>query len=235
LAEVRTRQVEVETKLSWLEVKRKELEELQAEKEKEEAQHEGLKEQREKKLSQIRTKKSSHEQSARELEDAARKLEEVLAELERKRQRATGSTSVVLAELDRKNFGANRGKLPWPTAGEIITRFGRHEHPKYKTVTMSKGIDIAAPMGQAVKCVGDGVVDLVQWLPGYGQTVIVNHGNGFYSVYAHLSAVSAAAGKRVAPGEVVGAVGDTGSLKGVCLHFELRSQGSPQDPIGWLH
>jgi murein DD-endopeptidase MepM/ murein hydrolase activator NlpD len=118
--------------------------------------------------------------------------------------------------------------------GKVVTPFGRIEHPKYHTVTMSKGIDIESQMGTPVRSVGDGVVDLVQWIPGYGETIILNHGLGYYSIYGHLSAVSVARDDRVEPGQVIGAVGDTGSLKGANLHFEIRQKGEALDPMGWL-
>ena len=101
---------------------------------------------------------------------------------------------------------------------------------KYKTITLNNGVDIAAAIGTPVHSVGDGVVDLVQWISGYGQTVIVNHGRGFYTIYAHLSSVSVGEGDRVTPGQLIGASGDTGSLKGPCLHFEVREGGAAQDP-----
>jgi murein DD-endopeptidase MepM/ murein hydrolase activator NlpD len=234
VAEVDRRQSEVAGKLSWLQMKQEELAKLQEEKEREELEHEALKKERERKLAQLRNQRAAHEKAAKELESSAARLESVLAELERKRQEALKNQSEALTALDRKNFGANRGKLPWPAQGKILTGFGRQEHPKYRTVTMSKGIDIAAPPGSPVQVVADGVVDLAQWLSGYGQTVIVNHGNGYYTVYAHLASVTVKVGHPVALGEKLGTVGETGSLKGPCLHFELRAGGAPQDPVSWL-
>jgi septal ring factor EnvC (AmiA/AmiB activator) len=225
---------EVHAKLDRLEGQRAELERLQAEKKDEEAHYTSLREERERDLARIRSERAAREQAAEELERAARQMEAVLAELERKRQLAIRQNNRILMELDRLDFGQNRGRLPWPVGGEVITRFGRQQHPRYKTVTISNGIDIAARPGTPVRSVGDGVVDLVQWLPGYGETVIVNHGRGYYTVYGHLSSVSVAPGETVSPGRILGGVGETGSLKGPCLHFEVRQGGSAQDPMIWL-
>jgi septal ring factor EnvC (AmiA/AmiB activator) len=234
IANVQARHAEVEQKLAALEEERTELAYLQREKQDEERKLTGLKEQRETELARVRNQKAVNERAARDLEKAARQMETVLAELERKRQDAMRRNNRVQTELDRLNFGNNRGRLPWPVSGKIITGFGRQQHPKYKTITMSNGIDIAAAPGTVVRAVGDGVVDLVDWLPGYGETVILNHGQGFYSIYGHLSSVAVSEGDRVSPEDILGTVGDTGSLKGPCLHFELRQGGTAQDPEAWL-
>jgi septal ring factor EnvC (AmiA/AmiB activator) len=234
IASVQARHAEVGKTLTALEEQRKELVYLQREKQDEERQLTALKEQRESELARVRTQKAVNERAAQDLEKAAREMETVLSELERKRQDAMRRNSRVQTELDRLNFGNNRGILPWPVSGKIITGFGRQQHPKYKTITMSNGIDIEAAPGTVVRSVGDGVVDLVDWLPGYGETVILNHGQGFYTIYGHLSSVAVATGDRVDPEDILGTVGDTGSLKGPCLHFELRQGGGAQDPEAWL-
>ena len=234
ILEVEEQQAKVEDTLARLRGKQQEVQELRDEKERERRQYESLKGERERDLVKVRSEKQEHERAARELEAAAKRMQGVIAELERKRLEALRRKSPVQDELDRNDFGKNRGRLPWPVEGEILDAFGRHEHPKYKTVTLNNGVDIAAPVGTPVRCVGDGVVDLVQWISGYGQTVIVNHGRGFYTIYAHLSSVSVREDDRVVPAQLIGASGDTGSLKGPCLHFEVREAGAAQDPAGWL-
>jgi murein hydrolase activator len=232
--QVKAREAEVQVKLRRLQAQRDELAALQAEKLAQEKQFAALKAERERDLASVRDQRATHEAAARELEESARQLESVLAELERKRREALARQNPVLTELDLKDFGKNRGKLPWPVVGEVITGFGRQEHPKYHTVTMSNGVDLKAAEGTPVRSVGSGVVDLVQWLPGYGQTVIVNHGRAYYTVYGHLASVSVRQGDTVDPGQNLGTVGDTGSLKGDCLHFEIRSGGAAEDPMAWL-
>ena len=232
--EVEEREAGIQDKLARLRRRRDELERVRAEKIREKKQVEQLKAERARSLAKVRNQRRANEQAAKELEAAAARMKRVLAELERKRREAMRRHSPVLDELDHNDFGKNRGRLPWPVQGKVIAAFGPQVHPKYKTVTRNNGIDIAAALGTPVRSVGDGVVDMVQWLPGYGQTVIVNHGRGFYSIYAHLSSVAVQVGTRVAPGQTLGAVGDTGSLHGACLHFEVRKGGTAEDPTVWL-
>lgn len=234
IGKVEVRRAEVQEQVARLETKQVELIRLEQEKQSEQQEFESLRAEREVRLRTVRKTKENQLAAARELEQSAAALTEVIEELDRKRRQAMSRNRPELAELDRNDFGKNRGKLPWPVDGEVITRFGREMHPKYNTVVNNNGIKIAAPQGTAVRAVGDGVVDLVRWLEGYGQTVIVNHGRGFYTIYGHLAAVNVGTGDRVAPGDLLGAVGNTGSLKGDCLHFEVRRGGTPEDPTGWL-
>jgi len=231
---VAEREAAVKEKLGRLEGQREELRVLEEQKEAEEREYESLRTERMRDLNAIRNQKAAHLSAAKELDAAAAEMERLLAELERKRQEALRRKNPQLTELDANDFSKNRGRLPWPVAGDVITQFGKQQHPKYKTITLSNGVDIAAPQGTAVQAVGTGLVDLVQWLPGYGETVILNHGRGFYTIYGHLASVTVRQGDLLQPGDVLGAVGDTGSLKGACLHFELRRGGSAQDPEDWL-
>jgi septal ring factor EnvC (AmiA/AmiB activator) len=231
---IRKDEASVRQDLDRLRRKREEIDQLQIDKEAERASFEELRSRQSTELTKVRTERSRNEQAAAELERSAEQMKSILAELERKRKEALARKNPLLAELDRNDFGANRGRLPWPVQGKVVGNFGRHVHPKYNTVTMNNGIDIAAPHGAPVGAVGDGVVELVRWLDGYGQSVILNHGKGFYSVYAHLSAVRVAVGDRVVPGQAVGNVGDTGSLKGTVLHFEIRQGSAAEDPLRWL-
>lgn len=231
---VAEREQAVKEKLARLEQQREELRVLEEQKADEKREFESLRTQRMRDLNAIRNQKAAHLSAAKELDAAAEEMERLLAELEKKRQEALRRNNPQLTELDANDFSKNRGRLPWPVSGDVITRFGRQLHPKYKTLTLSNGVDIAAPQGTAVRAVANGLVDLVQWLPGYGETVILNHGRGYYTIYGHLASVSVRQGDLLKPGDVLGAVGDTGSLKGVCLHFELRRGGSAQDPQDWL-
>ena len=101
---------------------------------------------------------------------------------------------------------------------------------------MNSGVDIAAKMGEPVRSVARGRVEYVSWLDGYGRTLIVNHGGGYYTVYAHLSEVRVAETQTVVPGQAIGAVGDSGSLDGAKLHFEIRAgkNAGTVDPMKWL-
>ncbi|NOJ98584.1 peptidoglycan DD-metalloendopeptidase family protein [Corallococcus coralloides] len=131
-------------------------------------------------------------------------------------------------------FGALKGKLPRPVAGIVEVGFGRVVNPRFNTVTVQKGVDIRAAAGTPVHAVAEGTVVYAGWLRGYGNLLIVDHGDDFHTLVAHLSTIAVAVGTRVAPGDVVGEVGDTGSLKGAYLYFEVRRAGQAVDPAPWL-
>jgi murein hydrolase activator len=107
-------------------------------------------------------------------------------------------------------------------------------NPRFNTVTVQKGIDIRAAEGAEVHAIGTGSVVFSGWLKGYGNLVIVDHGSAFHSLYAHLSNSQVDVGTAVEEGEKIGQVGDTGSLKGSYLYFEIRKGGQAVDPLPWL-
>ncbi|WP_257459796.1 murein hydrolase activator EnvC family protein [Archangium lipolyticum] len=131
-------------------------------------------------------------------------------------------------------FGALKGKLPFPTSGTIEVGFGKVVNPRFNTVTVQKGVDIRAASGTPVKAVAEGTVAYAGWMRGYGNLLILDHGGGYHSLMAHLGTVVPQVGARVASGDVVGEVGDTGSLKGAYLYFEIRRAGQAVDPAPWL-
>jgi septal ring factor EnvC (AmiA/AmiB activator) len=131
-------------------------------------------------------------------------------------------------------FGRRRGKLRYPTAGTLEVGFGKVVNPKFNTTTYQKGIDLRAPLGSVVVAVAPGKVVHAGPFRGYGNLVIVDHGGGYHTLYAHLGSMAKAAGDPVGEGEALGTVGDTGSLKGAYLYFELRENGAPVDPKAWL-
>lgn len=131
-------------------------------------------------------------------------------------------------------FARRRGKLRYPAAGTIEVGFGQVLNPKFNTTTYQKGIDLRAPLGAEVVAVAPGKVVHAGLFRGYGSLVIVDHGGGYHSLYAHLGTMAKAVGEAVGEGDPLGTVGDTGSLKGAYLYFELREKGKPVDPRVWL-
>jgi len=138
------------------------------------------------------------------------------------------------AAPQRAKFSNNRGTLPWPAAGKVSTRFGQRVELSFGTQTSHHGIDIRATSGEAARGIASGRVAYADWLAGYGQVVILDHGEDYHSIYAHLSKVHVEAGDMVTQGASVGTVGDTGSTRGTVLYLEIRQKGQPIDPIRWL-
>ncbi len=154
-----------------------------------------------------------------ELEQTEHELADMVGEMQ-----STGATG----------FRARRGQLPFPVRGVVEVGFGRVVNPRFNTVTVQKGIDIRAAEGAEVRAVGEGVVVYSAWLKGYGNLVIVDHGANYHSLYAHLANAKVNAGDEVDESGVIGQVGDTGSLKGSYLYFEIRRAGQAVDPLPWL-
>ncbi len=127
-----------------------------------------------------------------------------------------------------------RGTLDWPVNGKILAGFGRMVHPQFKTVVPHPGLDLEAPAGSDIRAVLDGTVAYSAWLRGYGLTVILDHGKGLLSIYAHAAELLVASGDVVRRSQVVAKVGDTGSMRGAYLYFEMRIDGKPTDPLPWL-
>ena len=167
------------------------------------------------------------------LQAKARAAGSILAELSRSRAQLQAVASV-LEEPEPTGFGALRGKLPLPAAGHVEVAFGKLVHPKFNTVTVQKGLDIRAPVGAPVKALAPATVAWTGWLGGYGNLVVLDHGGGYHTIYAHLAEMLRPVGARVFPGEVVATVGDTGSLKGAYLYFEVRRRGLAVDPMPWV-
>ena len=131
-------------------------------------------------------------------------------------------------------FNSLQGNLPWPAIGRVLRGFGRQRHPIYNTYTQSTGIEIEAAIGDPVVAVATGTVEFADWHRGYGLLVIVNHGDGYRTLYGHLSAVTARVHDRVQASEEIARAGETGSLSGPNLYFELREGNFAVNPTAWL-
>jgi septal ring factor EnvC (AmiA/AmiB activator) len=144
----------------------------------------------------------------------------------------------LVREIEREggdsHLKARKGHLPFPTKGMVEVVFGKVVNPRFNTVTVQKGIDIRAGQGEKVHAVAPGTVVYSDWLKGYGNLVIVDHGGQWHSLYAHLEGSEVEVGNEVEEGEDLGSVGDTGSLKGAYLYFELRKNGEAIDPLPWF-
>lgn len=131
-------------------------------------------------------------------------------------------------------FANARGQLQWPVNGAVVGEFGRRRHPIYDTYTVSRGIEIEGDQGDPVAAVFDGRVVFADWYSGYGLMVIVDHSGGYFSLYGHLNAIGVRVNQRVSDGEILGEVGDTGSLIGPSLYFEVREETDALNPRSWL-
>ena len=184
---------------------------------------------------------ASLETSREELERLIKKLEEREPTPSKKVVSAVPGKDVTLPENSAevveaygKYFRSNKGKLLWPVQGKIITTFGNIKIPGTKTYTHYKGVDIQTAKGTPFYAVFKGKVKYADWFKGYGNLIILDHGGNYYTLYAHADQILVNAGDQVDTRQVLGKVGDTDSVKGAHLYFEVRANGKPEDPQRWL-
>jgi len=178
-------------------------------------------------LGQLRKDRKGERRLLLELEQAAQALEETIRALGARARDAE-------EEMASSGFGARQGRLAAPVDAGVSLRFGRVVDPEFHTATFRSGVDFAARAGADVRCVGLGVVRFSGWFRGYGRIVIVDHGDGFHSISGHLDEIFVEVGDPVAEGQALGTVGETGSLGGPSLYFELRRNGDAVDPELWF-
>ncbi len=185
-------------------------------------------------LAKVREEGAYHERMVGELSEAAKRLEALIRELQARQRRVAKLPPGKGAEPPAIGFGTLRGMLPWPADGRIVGAFGEQVHPRFGTRTFKRGIDIEAGEGTGIASVAAGHVVYTDWFKGYGNLIILDHGNDYYTLYAHAAEIRVREGEDVRQGQIIGTVGDTGSLAGPRLYFEVRYQGRPQDPAEWL-
>ena len=173
---------------------------------------------------------ASLESEARTREQSLAKLKAQQADLERLLSQLGRSLKNVPPPDVSSAFGRLRGQLAWPVAGHITANFG---DPRAQGVRWD-GVVVAAERGAPVKCVSSGRVVYADWLPGLGLLAIVDHGEGYLSLYGHNERLYKAAGESVSTGEVIAAAGDSGGRPEPELYFEIRRDGRPVDPRPWF-
>jgi len=176
----------------------------------------------------VRADRRVERETLQELEAAAVALEEALARLE---EGPAGQGDGAFAGT---GFAARRGALPPPVEAPVVRGFGRVVDAEFRTETFRKGVDFAAAAGAPVRAVASGRVRFAGWFRGYGRMVILDHGDGYFTVSGHLDELTVETGESVEQGQSLGTVGETGSLTGPRLYFEIRRGARPLDPAAWL-
>lgn len=179
-------------------------------------------------LASLKQEKDTRTRALKELEAAALRLQKMMDDLQRQ---ATARPPEFPAGA---GLDSMKGRLSWPVRGELKSEFGKTRHKEFAAEVFRNGIDIEAPFGEEIKAVERGKVVFADRLAGYGKTVIVDHGERYYTIYAHLSEIMKKNGESVKRGETVGLVGDSDSLSGAGLYFEMRKDGHSIDPVPWF-
>jgi murein DD-endopeptidase MepM/ murein hydrolase activator NlpD len=199
-------------------------------------QYEKESRQRDSLLSKLQKEKELHFKAARELERSQKEIQSKInsmirkkKELEAQRQKnaSPGSYKVV-------TYMKPGARLSWPLRGAVTSEYGTRVHPIFKTKSRHTGIDINGNKGDPVRSAQDGQVLFSGWLRGYGQVIIIDHGNSLTTVYAHLSSALVRENQSIKMGQVIGRVGNTGVATGSHLHFEVRVNGDARNPRNYL-
>lgn len=174
-------------------------------------------------LAKLKNEKKIALQARQELINATSSLNNLIMGLEKR-----------LSSGEGLNFEEAKGVLPLPVQGAILNRIGKRKDSSYESYIVYNGINIKTPKGTPVRVIYEGKVLFAGPLEGYGNLIIVGHGEQFHSLYGHLDEIITAVGKKVRSGQIIAKSGDTGSLVGESLYFELRRMGKPIDPSGWF-
>jgi len=186
-----------------------------------EAELAGKKQGKEDLLASVKKEKSSYERMLKELKEASRRLFAIIQESDKDTYRAKG-------------FSGLRGKLLWPAEGKVAIPYGSSRDPQFNTPVFRSGVFIQTGDDTNAKAVHAGKVVFAEWFKGYGQLMIVNHGDGYHTLYGSLSEIFSKVGDIINSGQVIGRVGDSGVLNAPGLYFEVRYKGKPLDPLQWL-
>ena len=191
---------------------------------------------REKELNRIRNDKKALSNYIEEKEAGIIQLESIIKKVLEDKARFERELRIRKQQeaLKTKSFKALKGQLPWPAEGRIIAKFGRQWNSKLKTTTENPGIDIKGQPGSPIRTVLGGVVTTITYIRGYGTTIIVDHGGGFYTVYSHVTNIQTVVDGQVRNGDIIAYMGDSGSINGSKLHFEIWGKGQKLDPEKWL-
>ena len=191
---------------------------------------------RQKELDKIRNNQSELTKYLEEKQAGMQELESLLKKIRQEKSSYDRADRIrkQQAALKTETFGKLKGQLPWPAAGRVVKRFGRTWNSERKTTTENPGIDIKGKPGSPVRSVIGGIITTITYIRGYGTTIIIDHGGGFYTVYSHVTNVETNEGSEVQAGDIIAYMGNAGSIDGSKLHFEIWGHGQKLNPEKWL-
>jgi murein hydrolase activator len=188
----------------------------------EESSLSGKRKNKEMMLASVKKEKSSYSKMISEMEESAKKLREIINKSD------TGEI------YSGKGFASLKGRLPWPVEGKVAIPYGSQKDPQFNTPVFRSGTFIESSSDSMAKAVHEGKVVFAEWFKGYGQLVIINHGDGYHSLYGSLSEIFTKVGDIIKDKQIIGRVGNSGLVNLPGLYFELRYKGKALNPIQWL-
>jgi len=183
-------------------------------------------------IDKIDSQKEVYLESLKELEQSSQEIKNIIERIYQ--QQEEDSKKASQKEAPTVTLKPKKGILALPIQGKLISEYGRQKNTDFNTYTFNSGIDISAPLGQVVHAAGSGEVIYTGSIKGYGQIIIIDHGGRVTTLYAHLSRILIDIGDKVKKGQPIGQVGDSGGVSSTRLHFEVRVEGKPTDPMNWL-
>ena len=237
--EIKKERAEIEAHKQKLEADRAKLVELEKAALAKQAEIEQKKAERNVVLQKAQNDRATAMQAIEELNASSAQVSAMLKE----RQAARAATAAAAAAAAAQSSGGQgasdnwvqgTGQLGWPVSGEITSPYGYRVHPIWGTTIYHSGIDIGVDEGTPVHAADGGVVVWSGWMGGYGYAVVIDHGNGLSTLYGHNSELAVDEGQSVAKGQVISYAGSTGNSTGPHVHFEVRVNGDPVDPMGYL-
>ena len=234
--EIKKERADIEAHKQKLEADRAKLVELEKAALAKQAEVEQKKAERNVVLQKAQNDRATAMQAIEELNASSAQVSAMLKE----RQAARAAAAAAAAAQSSSGQGASdnwvqgTGQLGWPVSGEITSPYGYRVHPIWGTTIYHSGIDIGVDEGTPVHAADGGVVVWSGWMGGYGYAVVIDHGNGLSTLYGHNSELAVDEGQSVAKGQVISYAGSTGNSTGPHVHFEVRVNGDPVDPMGYL-
>ena len=183
-------------------------------------------------INKINSQKEAYLKSLKELEQSSQEIKHIIERIYKQQKEDSRKTSQ--KEVPTVTLKPKKGILALPVQGKLISGYGRQKNIEFNTYTFNSGIDISAPLGQVVHAAGSGEIIYTGNIKGYGQIIIIDHGGRITTLYAHLSKILIDIGEKVKKGQSIGQVGDSGGVSSTRLHFEVRVEGKPTDPMNWL-
>ena len=236
--EIKKERADIEAHKQKLEADRAKLVELEKAALAKQAEIEQKKAERNVVLQKAQNDRATAMQAIEELNASSAQVSAMLKE--RQAARAAAAAAAAAAAPSSGGQGASdnwvqgTGQLGWPVSGEITSPYGYRVHPIWGTTIYHSGIDIGVDEGTPVHAADGGVVVWSGWMGGYGYAVVIDHGNGLSTLYGHNSELAVDEGQSVAKGQVISYAGSTGNSTGPHVHFEVRVNGDPVDPMGYL-
>lgn len=236
--EIKKERADIEAHKQKLEADRAKLVELEKSALAKQAEIEQKKAERNVVLQKAQNDRATAMQAIEELNASSAQVSAMLKE--RQAARAAAAAAAAAAAQSSGGQGASdnwvqgTGQLGWPVSGEITSPYGYRVHPIWGTTIYHSGIDIGIDEGTPVHAADGGVVVWSGWMGGYGYAVVIDHGNGLSTLYGHNSELAVDEGQSVAKGQVISYAGSTGNSTGPHVHFEVRVNGDPVDPMGYL-